>query len=64
MLVRACFKLETVMIFALLQNEDGLMEYFEAVVKETRKEPRKLIGWVTNELLGHLKHHNLSVSKW
>jgi aspartyl-tRNA(Asn)/glutamyl-tRNA(Gln) amidotransferase subunit B len=52
------------MIFALLQNEDGLMEYFEAVVKETRKEPRKLIGWVTNELLGHLKHHNLSVSKW
>ncbi|XP_030207394.1 glutamyl-tRNA(Gln) amidotransferase subunit B, mitochondrial [Gadus morhua] len=46
-----------------LVNEDGLMEYFEAVVKETRKEPRKLIGWVTNELLGHLKHHNLSVSK-
>ncbi|CAL8331330.1 unnamed protein product [Lota lota] len=46
-----------------LVNEDGLMEYFEAVVKETRKEPRKLIGWVTNELLGHLKHHNLSVSE-
>ncbi|CAL8330375.1 unnamed protein product [Merluccius merluccius] len=45
-----------------LVNEDGLMEYFEAVVKETRKEPRKVIGWVTNELLGHLKQHNLSVS--
>lgn len=45
-----------------LQNEDGLMEYFEAVIKRTRKEPRKVIGWVTNELLGLLKLQDLSVS--
>uniref|UniRef100_A0A8C2XQT1 Glutamyl-tRNA(Gln) amidotransferase subunit B, mitochondrial n=1 Tax=Cyclopterus lumpus TaxID=8103 RepID=A0A8C2XQT1_CYCLU len=34
-----------------LVNEDGLVEYFEAVLKATTKEPRKVIGWVTNELV-------------
>lgn len=47
----------------LLQNEDGLVEYFEAVLRATKKEPRKVIGWVTNELLGHLKLHDVSVSQ-
>lgn len=47
----------------LLQNEDGLVEYFEAVLKATKKEPRKVIGWVTNELLGHLKQQDMSVSQ-
>ncbi|KAM3623689.1 uncharacterized protein V6R79_014450 [Siganus canaliculatus] len=46
-----------------LVNEDGLVEYFEAVLKATNKEPRKVIGWVTNELLGHLKQRDLSVSQ-
>ncbi|KAJ3614403.1 hypothetical protein NHX12_017977 [Muraenolepis orangiensis] len=51
-----------------LVNEDGLMEYFEAVVKETRKEPRKVIGWVTNELLELLElqelgHISASIAK-
>ncbi|KAM4603716.1 glutamyl-tRNA(Gln) amidotransferase subunit B, mitochondrial isoform 1-T1 [Polymixia lowei] len=46
-----------------LVNEDGLMDYFEAVVRETKKEPRKVIGWVTNDLLGHLKQQDLSVSQ-
>lgn len=46
----------------LSQNEDGLVEYFEAVLKATKKEPRKVIGWVTNELLGHLKEKDMSVS--
>lgn len=46
-----------------LQNEDGLVEYFEAVMKATNKEPRKVIGWVTNELLGHLKQQDTSVSQ-
>lgn len=47
----------------LLQNEDGLVEYFEAVLKATKKEPRNVIGWVTNELLGHLKQQDMSVSQ-
>lgn len=47
----------------LLQNEDGLVEYFEAVLQVTKKEPRKVIGWVTNELLGHLKQKDMSVSQ-
>uniref|UniRef100_A0A3B5ACH2 Glutamyl-tRNA(Gln) amidotransferase subunit B, mitochondrial n=1 Tax=Stegastes partitus TaxID=144197 RepID=A0A3B5ACH2_9TELE len=46
-----------------LVNEDGLVEYFEEALKATKKEPRKVIGWVTNELLGHLKQQDLSVSQ-
>ncbi|XP_015257750.1 PREDICTED: glutamyl-tRNA(Gln) amidotransferase subunit B, mitochondrial [Cyprinodon variegatus] len=46
-----------------LVNEDGLMEYFEEVMKSTKREPRKVIGWVTNELLGLLKQQELSVSQ-
>uniref|UniRef100_A0A1A7XV13 Glutamyl-tRNA(Gln) amidotransferase subunit B, mitochondrial n=2 Tax=Iconisemion striatum TaxID=60296 RepID=A0A1A7XV13_9TELE len=46
-----------------LVNEDGLMEYFEEVLKTTRKEPRKVIGWVMNELLGQLKQQDMSVSQ-
>ncbi|XP_023262077.1 glutamyl-tRNA(Gln) amidotransferase subunit B, mitochondrial [Seriola lalandi dorsalis] len=46
-----------------LVNEDGLVDYFEAVLKATKKEPRKVIGWVTNELLGHLKQQDISVSE-
>ncbi|XP_056136751.1 glutamyl-tRNA(Gln) amidotransferase subunit B, mitochondrial [Lampris incognitus] len=44
-----------------LVGEDGLMDYFEAVVKKTKKQPRKVIGWVINELLGHLRQQDLSV---
>ncbi|XP_030589875.1 glutamyl-tRNA(Gln) amidotransferase subunit B, mitochondrial [Archocentrus centrarchus] len=44
-----------------LMTEDGLVDYFEAVLKATKKEPRKVIGWVTNELLGHLKQQDMSV---
>uniref|UniRef100_A0A7N8Y4M9 Glutamyl-tRNA(Gln) amidotransferase subunit B, mitochondrial n=1 Tax=Mastacembelus armatus TaxID=205130 RepID=A0A7N8Y4M9_9TELE len=46
-----------------LVNEDGLVEFFEAVLKATKKEPRKVIGWVTNELLGHLKQKDMSVAE-
>ncbi|TWW58793.1 Glutamyl-tRNA(Gln) amidotransferase subunit B, mitochondrial [Takifugu flavidus] len=46
-----------------LVNEDGLVEYFEEVLKATAKEPRKVIGWVTNDLLGHLKEQNIPVSQ-
>uniref|UniRef100_A0A665TH27 Glutamyl-tRNA(Gln) amidotransferase subunit B, mitochondrial n=1 Tax=Echeneis naucrates TaxID=173247 RepID=A0A665TH27_ECHNA len=46
-----------------LVNEEGLVEYFEAVMKATKKEPRKVIGWVTNELLGQLKQQDMSVSQ-
>nr|XP_046271379.1 glutamyl-tRNA(Gln) amidotransferase subunit B, mitochondrial [Scatophagus argus] len=46
-----------------LMNEDGLVEYFEAVLKATTKEPKKVIGWVINQLLGHLKQQDMSVSQ-
>ncbi|KAF1395399.1 hypothetical protein PFLUV_G00011120 [Perca fluviatilis] len=46
-----------------LVNEDGLVEYFEAVLKATKMQPRKVIGWVTNELVGHLKQQDMSVSQ-
>ncbi|XP_068606731.1 glutamyl-tRNA(Gln) amidotransferase subunit B, mitochondrial [Brachionichthys hirsutus] len=42
---------------------EGLVEYFEALLKATQKEPRKVIGWVMNELLGHLKQRDMSVSQ-
>ncbi|XP_061685460.1 glutamyl-tRNA(Gln) amidotransferase subunit B, mitochondrial isoform X2 [Syngnathoides biaculeatus] len=48
--------------FTLL-NEEGLVEYFESVLKATRREPRKVIGWVTNELLALLKQQDLNVSQ-
>lgn len=47
----------------MVQNEDGLVGYFEEVMKVTNKEPRKVIGWVTNDLLGHLKERNMTVSQ-
>lgn len=50
-------------LLVVLQNEDGLVEYFEEVLKVTKKEPRKVIGWVTNELLGQLKERNMTVSQ-
>uniref|UniRef100_A0A3Q3IJA9 Glutamyl-tRNA(Gln) amidotransferase subunit B, mitochondrial n=1 Tax=Monopterus albus TaxID=43700 RepID=A0A3Q3IJA9_MONAL len=46
-----------------LVNEDGLMEYFEAVLKETKAGPRKVTGWVTNELLGQLRQQDMSVAQ-
>ncbi|XP_077381513.1 glutamyl-tRNA(Gln) amidotransferase subunit B, mitochondrial [Festucalex cinctus] len=48
--------------FTLL-NEEGLVEYFECVLKATSREPRKVIGWVTNELLALLKQQDLNVSQ-
>ncbi|KAM6939698.1 glutamyl-tRNA(Gln) amidotransferase subunit B, mitochondrial [Xenentodon cancila] len=46
-----------------LVNEDGLTEYFEAVMKATKRDPRKAIGWVTNDLLGHLKQEDMRLSR-
>lgn len=46
-----------------LVNEDGLVDYFESVVKMTKTEPRKVIGWVMNELMGNLNLQNLKVSQ-
>ncbi|XP_054636213.1 glutamyl-tRNA(Gln) amidotransferase subunit B, mitochondrial isoform X3 [Dunckerocampus dactyliophorus] len=46
-----------------LLNEDGLVEYFETVLKTTSREPRKVIGWVTNELLVLLKQQDWTVSQ-
>lgn len=47
----------------MLVNEDGLVEYFEVVMKQTKMNSRKVIGWVTNELLGQLKQQDTSVSQ-
>lgn len=45
----------------LKQNEDGLAEFFENVVKQTEMKPKKVIGWIINDLLSHLKQHSLTV---
>ncbi|XP_035746293.1 glutamyl-tRNA(Gln) amidotransferase subunit B, mitochondrial [Egretta garzetta] len=48
--------------FTLL-NEDGLTEFFENVVKETQMKPKKVIGWILNDLLSYLKQHSLTVKE-
>ncbi|PKK22239.1 glutamyl-tRNA(Gln) amidotransferase, subunit B [Columba livia] len=48
--------------FTLL-NEDGLAEFFENVVKQTQMKPKKVIGWIINDLLSHLKQHSLTVKE-
>lgn len=48
--------------FTLL-NEVGLLEFFQNVIKETRAEPKKVVSWVLNTLLGYLKQQNLAVSE-
>ncbi|XP_078533050.1 glutamyl-tRNA(Gln) amidotransferase subunit B, mitochondrial [Lissotriton helveticus] len=44
-----------------LVNEGGLTQFFESVVKVTQVEPKKVVGWLINDLLGHLKLQNLTV---
>ncbi|XP_015716792.1 glutamyl-tRNA(Gln) amidotransferase subunit B, mitochondrial isoform X1 [Coturnix japonica] len=46
-----------------LVNEDGLMEFFESVVKQTRMKPKKVIGWILSDLLSHLKQHSLTAKE-
>ncbi|NWR58674.1 GATB amidotransferase, partial [Bucorvus abyssinicus] len=48
--------------FTLL-NEDGLTEFFENVVKKTQMKPKKVIGWILNNLLSYLKQHSLTVKE-
>lgn len=47
----------------LKQNEDGLTEFFENVVKQTQMKPKKVIGWILNVLLSYLKQHSLTVKE-
>lgn len=49
--------------FSSLQNEVGLLEFFQNVMKETRAEPKKVTSWVLNTFLGFLKQQNLAVSE-
>ncbi|CAN2388785.1 glutaminyl-tRNAGln biosynthesis via transamidation [Pristimantis euphronides] len=46
-----------------LVNEEGLREYFEAVVKLSKVDPKKIIGWVIKDLLGHLRQQNLAIKQ-
>ncbi|XP_056418774.1 glutamyl-tRNA(Gln) amidotransferase subunit B, mitochondrial isoform X2 [Hyla sarda] len=46
-----------------LVNEDGLREYFETVVKLSKVNPKKIIGWVIKDLLGHLRQQNLNIKQ-
>nr|XP_008110183.1 PREDICTED: glutamyl-tRNA(Gln) amidotransferase subunit B, mitochondrial [Anolis carolinensis] len=48
--------------FTLL-NEDGLMEFFETVMKATEMNPRKVVGWILTDMLGYLKKHNLTIKE-
>ncbi|KAF4801212.1 Glutamyl-tRNA(Gln) amidotransferase subunit B, mitochondrial [Turdus rufiventris] len=45
------------------KNEDGLSEFFESVVKQTQMKPKKVIGWILNDLLSYLKQHSLTVKE-
>ncbi|KAG8453976.1 hypothetical protein GDO86_000559 [Hymenochirus boettgeri] len=47
----------------ILVNEDGLQEYFETIVTMTSVDPKKIIGWLINDLLGHLRQQNLTVKQ-
>ncbi|XP_066516775.1 glutamyl-tRNA(Gln) amidotransferase subunit B, mitochondrial [Hoplias malabaricus] len=47
----------------ILVNEDGLVDYFECVIQNSKAEPRKVIGWVMQELLGNLNQENLKISQ-
>uniref|UniRef100_W5LQL4 Glutamyl-tRNA(Gln) amidotransferase subunit B, mitochondrial n=1 Tax=Astyanax mexicanus TaxID=7994 RepID=W5LQL4_ASTMX len=50
-----------------LVNEDGLVDYFERVIQNAKAEPRKVIGWVMQELLSNLHQQglkNLHVHQW
>uniref|UniRef100_A0A8C5QKP9 Glutamyl-tRNA(Gln) amidotransferase subunit B, mitochondrial n=1 Tax=Leptobrachium leishanense TaxID=445787 RepID=A0A8C5QKP9_9ANUR len=46
-----------------LVNEDGLQDYFQTVVKLAQIHPKKIIGWLIQDLLGHLRSHNLTVKQ-
>ncbi|XP_048366150.1 glutamyl-tRNA(Gln) amidotransferase subunit B, mitochondrial [Sphaerodactylus townsendi] len=48
--------------FTLL-NEDGLMEFFETVMKATQMNAKKVIGWILKDFLGYLKQYNLAVEE-
>ncbi|XP_069711816.1 glutamyl-tRNA(Gln) amidotransferase subunit B, mitochondrial isoform X4 [Phaenicophaeus curvirostris] len=48
--------------FTLL-NEEGLTVFFENVVKQTQMKPRKVIGWILNDLLSYLKQRSLTVKE-
>ncbi|XP_034257386.1 glutamyl-tRNA(Gln) amidotransferase subunit B, mitochondrial isoform X2 [Pantherophis guttatus] len=47
----------------ILQNEDGLMDFFESVVNATEMNPQKVIGWVLNNFLSYLKLYNMTVKE-
>ncbi|MEE6461294.1 hypothetical protein FKM82_001249 [Ascaphus truei] len=47
----------------ILVNEDGLKEYYQTVVNMTKVDPRKIIGWVIKDLLGHLRQQNLTIKQ-
>uniref|UniRef100_A0A8B9J8Z6 Glutamyl-tRNA(Gln) amidotransferase subunit B, mitochondrial n=1 Tax=Astyanax mexicanus TaxID=7994 RepID=A0A8B9J8Z6_ASTMX len=46
-----------------LVNEDGLVDYFERVIQNAKAEPRKVIGWVMQELLSNLHQQGLKVTQ-
>uniref|UniRef100_A0A8C6VPT3 Glutamyl-tRNA(Gln) amidotransferase subunit B, mitochondrial n=1 Tax=Naja naja TaxID=35670 RepID=A0A8C6VPT3_NAJNA len=47
----------------ILQNEDGLMDFFESVVDATEMKPQKVIGWVINNFISYLKLYNITVKE-
>ncbi|XP_038055251.1 glutamyl-tRNA(Gln) amidotransferase subunit B, mitochondrial-like [Patiria miniata] len=47
-----------------LVNEDGLVNFFEAVISEDReRDPKKVVNWLETELLKSLNDHDLPVFK-
>lgn len=48
--------------FTLL-NEEGLVKFFENVVRQTQMNPKKVIGWILNEMLHRLNQHSLTIKE-
>uniref|UniRef100_F6Y255 Glutamyl-tRNA(Gln) amidotransferase subunit B, mitochondrial n=1 Tax=Ornithorhynchus anatinus TaxID=9258 RepID=F6Y255_ORNAN len=46
-----------------LLNEEGLMEFFQDVLKETKAEPKKVTSWILNDLLRYLKQQDRTVKE-
>ncbi|XP_053259112.1 glutamyl-tRNA(Gln) amidotransferase subunit B, mitochondrial isoform X2 [Podarcis raffonei] len=57
-----CYGIQPQHSFTLL-NEDGLVEFFEAVVNATGMAPKKVVGWIIKDILGYLKQYNLEVKE-
>ena len=47
-----------------MQNEDGLVAFFEAVIQDnSERDPQKIVNWIETELLRCLNEYDLHVAE-